>query len=104
MLDALGAQLDLSASVEGMIKEWLRLFQDSWFDFNHLTILSFHSDTGAQVNDTTEDADPAVLLPLVNGNLDTCCKAIKFVRVQLSLSYRSLATTNLAGPTVLRAT
>ncbi len=32
MLDALGAQLDLSASVEGMIKEWLRLFQDSWFD------------------------------------------------------------------------
>ena len=104
MLDALGAQLDLSASVEGMIKEWLRLFQDSWFDFNHLTILSFHSDTGAQVNDTTEDADPAVLLPLVNGNLDTCRKAIKFVRVQLSLSYRSLATTNLAGPTVLRAT
>jgi hypothetical protein len=86
MLDTLGAQLDLlSASVEGMIEEWLRLFQDSWFNFNHLTILSFHSDTCAQVNDTTEDANPTVLLPLVNGNLDTCRKAIKFVRVQLSL-------------------
>jgi hypothetical protein len=29
MLDALGAQLNLSASVEGMIKEWLWFFQDS---------------------------------------------------------------------------
>ncbi len=41
MLDALGAQLDLSASVEGMIEEWLRLFQDSCFDFSALQILSF---------------------------------------------------------------
>jgi hypothetical protein len=29
MLDALGAQLNLSASIEGMIKEWLWFFQDS---------------------------------------------------------------------------
>lgn len=101
MLDALGAQLDLSASVEGMIEEWLRLFQDSWFDF---TILSFHGDAGLKVDDTTEDADPAVLLPLVNGNLATCRKAFKYVRVQLSLSYRGLASPNLTGPTVLRAT
>jgi hypothetical protein len=104
MLDALGAQLDLSASVEGMIEEWLRLFQDSWFDFRHLTILSFHSDTIAIVNDTTVAADPAVLLPLVDGNLETCRKAIKFVCVQLSLSYRDLATANLTGSNTLRAT
>ena len=104
MLDALGAQLDLSASVEGMIEEWLRLFQDSWFDFTYLQILSFHGDAGLQVNDTTEDADPAVLLPLVDGNIATCRKAFKYVRVQLSLSYRGLASANLGGPTVLRAT
>ena len=64
MLDALGAQLNLSASVEGMIEEWLRLFQDSWFDFSLLQILSFHNDAGGQVNDTTTAADPAILLPL----------------------------------------
>jgi hypothetical protein len=29
MLDTLGAQLNLSASIEGMIKEWLWFFQDS---------------------------------------------------------------------------
>ena len=36
MLDALGAQLNLSASVEGMIEEWLWFFQDNWFDFSLL--------------------------------------------------------------------
>ncbi len=34
MLDALGAQLNLSTSVKGMIEEWLWFFQDSWFDFS----------------------------------------------------------------------
>ena len=29
MLDALGAQLNFSASVEGMIREWLWFFQDN---------------------------------------------------------------------------
>ena len=29
MLDTLGAQLNFSASIEGMIKEWLWFFQDS---------------------------------------------------------------------------
>ncbi len=42
MLDVLGAQLNLSASVKGMIKE-RRFFQDSWFDFQLLQILSFHN-------------------------------------------------------------
>ncbi len=36
MLDALGAQLNLCASVKGMIEEWLFFFQDSWFDFSLL--------------------------------------------------------------------
>ncbi len=42
MLDVLGAQLNLSTSVKGMFKErWF--FQDSWFDFQLLQILSFHN-------------------------------------------------------------
>jgi len=103
MLDALGAQLNLSASVEGMIEEWLRFFQDSWFDFSLLQILSFHNDAGGQVNDTTAAADPAILLPLQDGPINDCRKAIKFVRVQLNLNYAALANVNPPGPTVLRA-
>ena len=104
MLDALGAQLSLSASVEGMIKEWLWFFQDSWFDFSLLQILSFHNDAGGQVNDTTTAADPAILLPLQDGPINDCRKAIKFVRVQLNLNYTALANVNPPGPMVLRAT
>ncbi len=104
MLDALGAQLNLSASIEGMIEEWLWFFQDSWFDFSLLQILSFLNDAGGQVNNTTMAADPAILLPLQDGPVIDCCKAIKFVRVQLNLNYAMLANVNPPGPTVLRVT
>jgi hypothetical protein len=103
MLDALGAQLNLSASVEGLIEEWLQFFQDSWFDFSLLQILSFHNDAGGQVNDTTTAADPAILLPLQDGPIADCPKPIKFVGVQLNLNYAMLANENPPGPTVFRA-
>jgi hypothetical protein len=104
MLDAFGAQLNLSASVKGMIKEWLWFFQDSWFDFSLLQILSFHNNAGGQVNDTTMVTNPAILLPLQDGPVNDCRKAIKFVQVQLNLNYAVLANVNPPGPTVLRAT
>jgi hypothetical protein len=92
MLDALGAQLNLSVSVEGMIVEWLWFFQDSWFDFSLLRILSFHNNAGGQVNNTTTVADPLILLPLQDESINDCCKAIKFVRVQLNLTTLRLPT------------
>jgi hypothetical protein len=49
-------------------------------------------------------ADPAILLPLQDGPVNECHKAIKFVRVQLNLNYTALANVNPPGPTVLRAT
>jgi hypothetical protein len=104
MLDALGAQLNLSASIEGMIKEWLWFFQDSWFDFSLLQILSFHNDASGRVNDTTMVTNPAILLPLEDGPVNDCRKAIKFVGVQLNSNYAVLANVNPPGPTVLRAT
>jgi hypothetical protein len=79
MLDALQAQLNLSASVKGMIKEWRWFFQDSWFNFSLLQILSFHNIAGGQVNNTTMVTNPAILLPLQDGPVSDCCKAIKFV-------------------------
>jgi hypothetical protein len=104
MLDALGQQLNLNASVEGMIKEWLWYFQDSWVDFHHLQLLSFHIDAGKEVNDTYSAADPTILLPLINGALNMCRKAIKLVRVQLTLDFTPLVNFVLPGPTVLRST
>jgi hypothetical protein len=104
ILDALGAQLNLSATAEGMIKEWLRFFQDSWFNLSILQILSFHNNAGGQVNDTTTAADPAILLPLQDGPINDCRKAIKFAQVQLNLNYAMLANVNPPGPTVLQVT
>ncbi len=46
----------------------------------------------------------AVLLPVQNGTLDQCRKAIKFVRVQLNREYWQLTNVNPPGPTVLQAT
>jgi hypothetical protein len=104
MLDALGAQLNLSASIKGMIKEWLRFFQDSWFNFSLLQSPSFHNNAGGQVNNTTMVANPVILLPLQDGPVNDCCKAIKFMRVQLNLNYAVLANVDPPGPTVLQAT
>ena len=104
MLEALGAQLNLSASVKSMIKEWLRFFQDSWFNFSMLEILSFHNDADGQVNNTTTAANPAIFLPLQDKPINDFCKATKFIQVQPNLNYAVLANVNPPGPTVLRAT
>jgi hypothetical protein len=43
------------------------------------------------MNNTTDAADPAVLLPIINGVLADCRKKdVKFVRVQLTIDYTSL--------------
>jgi hypothetical protein len=70
-LDALGHQLNLSATVEGVINDWLRYFYDRWSDFSVLEILSFHNTRGDEVNDTTTAADPSILLPVVDGAYPT---------------------------------
>jgi hypothetical protein len=101
MLDTLGQQLNLSASVEGMIKERLHYFQDRWVDFHHLQLLSFYSNDGKEVNGRCSATNPAILLPVVNDALNTCRKAIKFVHVQLTLDFTPLVIVVPPGPTVL---
>ncbi len=104
-LDALGTQLNLSATVDGTINNWFHFFYDSWFDFSKLTILSFHNIKGNIVQDTMDAADPAILLPIQDGVLADCHKKeIKFVRIQLMLDFSPLVNiTPIAGPTILRA-
>ena len=87
-LDALGTQLNLIATVDGTINDWIRLFYDSWFDFSRLTILSFHNAKGDIMTTTTDATDPSVLLPVVDGPLAQCRKKdVKFVRVQLTIDF-----------------
>jgi hypothetical protein len=103
-LDALGTQLNLSAMVDSTINNWFCFFYDSWFDFSKLTILSFHNVKGNIVQDTTDAADPTILLPVQDGVLTDCCKKeIKFIRIQLMLDFSPLVNiTPIAGPTILR--
>jgi len=101
MLDTLGAQLNLSAIVHGILGDWTHHFQRAWCNFSNLTILSFHNDAGNQVNDTTA-TDSAILLPVVNGPVTDCRKKyIRFIRVQLNLDFASLVTLDPPGVTVL---
>ena len=87
--------------VEGVINDWLWYFYDRWSDFSVLQILSFHNTRGDEVNDTTTAADPSILLPVINGALNTCRKNVKFVRVQLSANFVDLVTIANPGPTML---
>jgi glycine cleavage system regulatory protein len=101
-LDALGHQLNLSATVDGVIQYWLHHFYDRWSNFSHLSILGFHNTKGTQAIDTTDAADAAILLPVVDGAVTDCCKNVKSVRVQLSISFLDLVTVANLGPTTLR--
>ncbi len=103
-LDALGTQLNLIAMVNGTINDWFQFFSDNWFDFTKLTILSFHNVKADIMTNTTDVADPLVLLPIIDGALAACRKKdVKFVRVQLTTDYTPLVNTNPAGATVLCA-
>jgi hypothetical protein len=101
-LNALGHQLNLSATVEGVINDWLRYFYNRWYNFQALQILSFHNTRGNKVNNRTTVADSSILLPVNNGALNTCRKNVKFVRVQLSANFVDLVTIANPGPTMLR--
>jgi hypothetical protein len=90
MLDTLGGQLNLCAIIDGTLGDWNRHFCCNWCNFRNLTILSFHSSTGTQVNDTTAASDSVILLPVINGPLEDCSKQIRFIQVQLNLNFASL--------------
>jgi hypothetical protein len=86
-LDTLGHQLNLQATVDGVVNNWLRCFQDHWYDFSRLTILSFHSVNGDVNNDTTTAADTNILLPVQDGNIATVAG-----RISSSCGFSCLST------------
>ena len=62
-LYALGHQLNLSATDEGVINDWLRYFYNCWCDFQAVQILSFHNFKGDEVTDSTDAADQLLPFP-----------------------------------------
>jgi len=58
---------------------------------------------GTQIHDTTTAANTAILLPVIDGNLANCRKSdVKFVRLQITLDFRSLVSVDPPGLTALR--
>jgi len=81
------------------------VFQQRWMNFTNLSILSFHRSNGDQINTTTTAGDAAILLPIINGNLNNCRQQdVRFVRVQCTLDFIGLTTVNPHPvATILRA-
>jgi hypothetical protein len=97
-LNALGNQLNLAATMDGVIQDWTRHFQDNWCEFCHLTVLSFHDIKGDMMTNTTDPANPAVLLPVQDGNVNNCRKqGVKFVCVHPHLDFSSLANAGVTS-------
>ena len=91
VIDAFGAQLNASLTVEGILSKWRHFFQEHWMNFGHLSILSFHNSQGARMDNTTTAANAQVLLPIQNGPLAGCCKQdVRFVQVQCTLDFAPL--------------
>jgi hypothetical protein len=63
--------------------------------FNNLSILSFHRSNGDRINTTTTASDAAILLPVINGNLNNYRQQdARFVRVQCTLDFVGLTRVN----------
>ena len=93
IMDAFGAQLNASSTVEGILSDWRRFFQERWINFANLTILSFHNSKGDRIDMTTTIADNQILLPVADGSTADCRKQdIRYVRVQCILDFSSLTT------------
>jgi hypothetical protein len=84
--------------MDGVLQEWTRYFQDHWSGFRHLKVLSFHDTKGDMMTNTTDPTNPAVLLPVQDGNVNDCRKqGVKCVRVQLRLDFSSLANAGITS-------
>ncbi len=98
---ALADRLDLMLTAKSSLADWERKLHRNWANFAYLTILSWHGQNGAQINNTVEAANPDILLPVQNGAANACrSSGVKFVRVQLALDYADLNWINPAPNTM----
>jgi hypothetical protein len=60
---ALADHLDFMLTAESSLANWGHKLHPNWANIANLSILSLHGGSGAQINNTTTAADPAILLP-----------------------------------------
>ena len=102
---ALTECLDLMLTAEASLSDWERRLARNWYNFAHLTIISWHDGRGRVINNTTVADNPAVLLPIQNGNIADChAEGVTFVRVSLALDFSDLSIIDPPPTCVLRGT
>jgi hypothetical protein len=102
ILDAIEVQLSCGAIVDGLIFDWHSLFDNALYIFANVTIQSLHNSAGGIIRDTTDAANPAILLPVVDGALADCLKNdVCFVRVLCTINFSLMVTIPNQVPTVL---
>ncbi len=72
ILDVLGAQLNCSVIVDGLMFDWRGLFDSAWYDFNNLTIAGYHGSDGNEIKNCTIPGSSTILKPVQNGNKTDC--------------------------------
>ena len=92
---ALADRLDLMHTAESSLADWERRLQKNWFNFAHLSIISWHDSCGKVVSNTTTPTDPCVLLPVQDEAAALCrSEGVTFVRVNLRLDFSELRTSS----------
>ena len=93
VIDAFGAQLNVSLTVDGILSDWRQYFNEQWMDFAHLVVYSFHNPQENCIDNTTSASVPQVLLPVQDGYKAQCMKQdVRFVCVKCTLDFGSLIT------------
>jgi hypothetical protein len=69
LFDALGLQFDCMATINGLVYDFIQVYEEGWFDLANLQVLLFHDSASMLINNTTVAGNPTVLLPFINGVL-----------------------------------
>jgi hypothetical protein len=85
--------------VGGLTYGWHGLFDAAWYNFCNLVFVSFHNSTGNKIKKTTMAANPAILLPVVNGAVNAClARDVHFVRITCTVNFTGLVMIPNPGP------
>ncbi len=75
------------------LTDWEWKLTKSWFNFQHLRIISWHNAFRAVLTGMTIATDPTILLSVQNSAMNQCClEESMVVRVQLALDFQDLNT------------
>ena len=93
MIDAFGAHLNVSLTIEGILSHLHQYFNKHWMDIAYFAILSFHNLQGNCIDNTTIAGNPQILLPIQDGAQNASqSQDVLFVCVQCTLDFAVLVT------------